>query len=243
MIIPIYKPIGASSHQLAKKVGDQHSQKATHTGTLDPMAEGVLIVLTGEDRLKKSEYSDWKKTYEFKILVGIETDSHDLLGLTKNILNKKINIKNLEKNISKFIGKQIQTTPVFSAQRVDGKSGFDLAKQNKPFKQQENEIEIFSLEIQKEETLSNKNLLIYIKEKIGLVKGDFRQTEVLRNWNKILKEEKEFQLITIEATTSKRTYIRSIVRDIGQKLNIPTTTFSINRTKNGPYGLKDCLEI
>jgi tRNA pseudouridine(55) synthase len=243
MIIPIYKPIGESSHQIAKKVGEKYNQKATHTGTLDPMAKGVLVVLTGEDRLNKSKYSDWQKTYKFKILVGIGTDSHDLLGLTKNISDKKINIKDLEKNIFKFVGKQTQKVPSFSAQRINGLSGFDLAKQNKRFKQQENKIEVFSLEIKEEETISNKDLLTYIEENINLVKGDFRQTEILKNWNEVLKEEKEFQLITLESITSKRTYIRSIVRDIGIKLNIPITTFSINRTKNGQYNLKDCLEL
>jgi tRNA pseudouridine55 synthase len=125
MLIPVYKPLGSSSHQLAKKVGETYGEKATHTGTLDPMAEGVLVVLTGEDRFKKTEYSHWQKTYQFKVLVGFETDTHDLLGLIKNIDHKKINQPVFEKNLKSFIGRQQQLVPKFSAQRINGQSGFD----------------------------------------------------------------------------------------------------------------------
>ena len=241
MIIPTYKPIGSSSHQLAKQIGERHGEKATHTGTLDPMAEGVLVVLTGEDRFKKGKYSNWQKTYRFQILFGISTDSNDLLGLIKNISDKKINTDNLKKILAKFIGKQIQTVPAFSAQRIDGKSGFDLAKENKKFDLQKNNIEIFSLNIVDElKDISNKELLKYINKTIPLVEGDFRQQEILDNWRSILEKESSFQLATLEATTSKRTYIRSLASDIGQKLEIQATTFSIIRTQNGPFSTKNC---
>jgi tRNA pseudouridine55 synthase len=241
MIIPAYKPLGLSSHQLAKQIGDKHGEKATHTGTLDPMAEGVLVVLTGEDRFKKGEYSDWQKTYRFQILFGISTDSHDLLGITKNIDNKKINLDNLKKIIPDFVGKQIQAVPSFSAQRVGGRSGFDLAKENKKFDLQKNNIEIFSLKIiDVLKDISNKELLKYINRTISLVEGDFRQQEILNNWKNILEKECSLQLITLETVTSKRTYIRSLVNNIGQKLQTPATTFSIIRTQNGPFSIKDC---
>lgn len=56
--------------------------KTAHTGTLDPMAEGVIIVLLGEERYKKYELAGLKKTYEFEISFGFETDTFDGLGLT-----------------------------------------------------------------------------------------------------------------------------------------------------------------
>ena len=69
MILPIYQHQGSSSHMLARQVGQQYGEKATHTGTLDPMAEGVLIVLTGQDRFNKSKYTDWQKVYKIEELV------------------------------------------------------------------------------------------------------------------------------------------------------------------------------
>ncbi len=240
MLIPVFKPLGLSSHQLAKKIGVDLNEKATHTGTLDPMAEGVLIVLTGEDRLKKTEYSSWQKTYQFKILVGIETDTHDLLGLIKNIDHKKINQPIFEKNLKSFIGQQKQLVPKFSAQRINGQSGFDLAKKNQPFKLQKNNIEIFSLEILNIETINSGELLAYITKTIALVTGDFRQAEILAKWEQTLTDQQKFELITVEVVTSKRTYIRALVRDLSKTLNIPLTTYAIIRTQNGPFGLKNC---
>ncbi|MCC6711425.1 MAG: hypothetical protein IT416_03700 [Candidatus Pacebacteria bacterium] len=240
MLIPVFKPLGLSSHQLAKKIGVDLNEKATHTGTLDPMAEGVLIVLTGEDRFKKTEYSSWKKTYQFKILVGIETDTHDLLGLIKNIDHKKINQPIFEKNLKSFIGQQKQLVPKFSAQRINGQSGFELAKKNQPFELQENNIEIFSLEILNRETINSSKLLTYLQKTINLVIGDFRQAEILAKWQPTLTHQQKFELITVEVVTSKRTYIRALVRDLSKKLNIPLTTYSIIRTQNGPFRLKNC---
>lgn len=240
MIIPTYKPIGASSHQLAKEIGKQHGEKATHTGTLDPMAEGMLIVLTGEDRFKKEEFSNWKKEYEFEILVGFETDSHDLLGLVTNQKNNPIKKIELEKSLKTFLGKQTQTAPKFSAQRVAGKSGFDLAKKNQEFKQQKNKIEIFEINILGNEKITSQELLSKIEQKIKKVSGDFRQTEITKNWKSILNKEIDsvFQIWKVRAVTSKRTYIRALVRDLGEKLKVPATTFSIIRTKNGELGTR-----
>lgn len=266
MIIPVHKPLGSSSHLLAKQIGKNHQEKATHTGTLDPMADGVLVVLTGEDRFKKAEYSNWKKTYQFQILVGIKTDSGDLLGLIeknntaiqkregkleKTLEEIKIDLeKNIEKILPQFIGKQTQTAPAFSAQRIAGKSGFDLAKQGKEFELQKNKIEIFSLKIipskntsQKIKTISSKELLEYIQQTIPLVRGDFRQKEIITQWENLLENNKlqnNFLIITLEAVTTKRTYIRSLIQEISQNINLPMTAFSITRTKNGPFSIEDC---
>ncbi len=104
MIIPVYKPLGSSTHLLAKKTGDIYQTKATHTGTLDPMANGVVVVLTAEDRFKKSKLANWKKTYEFEILWGATTDSHDLLGLITQTSQAPVDLKKLEEALHNFTG-------------------------------------------------------------------------------------------------------------------------------------------
>jgi tRNA pseudouridine55 synthase len=249
MIKPIWKPLGASTHQLAKQVGTDLNQKATHTGTLDPMAEGVVVVLTGEDRFKKGTFTDWKKTYEFEILLGIETDSLDLLGLQTQTTYKELNNLEISENIKEllpqFIGKQKQTQPQFSSQRVDGKSGFDLAKENRDFKAKENDIEISSLSLLESRELNINDVQNDINERINLVSGEFRQQEILSNWEETLnqleeREVKTFSILKLSTTVSKRTYIRSLVRDISNKLNIPAVTYSITRVQEGPYSKKDC---
>lgn len=247
MIIPVYKPLGASSHQLAKKVGDLYNEKATHTGTLDPMAEGVLVVLTDADRFSKEKWSDVKKTYDFEILLGFTTDSHDLLGLvTTNMQetnSKNINpegIKNILKEIQK---KDYQIIPEFSAKRYKGKSYFDFAKTGEELPESRQENEIYSLQLQEVLEIHKDNLFNSIFTKLSFISGDFRQIEIINQWKSIEKNTSidYFFILKCQATTSKRTYIRSIVRDLSYSLQVPATTFSISRIANGSFQIKDCI--
>jgi tRNA pseudouridine(55) synthase len=232
MIIPIYQPLGSSTHLLAQKVGEMHTSKATHTGTLDPMAEGVVVVLTDEDRFLKSTLSDWKKTYEFKIIWGVSTDTHDLLGvIEKDNLAKQPDLNMLQDALTSFIGQQLQEIPTFSAKR-------------NPDTQFSN-ITIFDLSHTNTQLLSAKEIVQQLNLVIPKLKNDFRQELVLQGWNNWFKtlpnqEDTQLLLTTHTATTSKRTYIRGLVRDLSTKINLPATTFHINRTANGSYTSKDC---
>lgn len=142
MLIPVYKPLGISTHRVAQAIGVWADEKATHTGSLDPMAEGYVLVLTGDDRFNKVTLADEKKFYAFEILFGIATDTHDLLGLVTHNENHQLDNQEITQKLATalpaFLGKQQQKQPRFSAQRVNGKSGFDLAKKNISFTQQKN---------------------------------------------------------------------------------------------------------
>jgi len=243
MIIPVYKPLGKSTHLLAQRVGEMRGEKATHTGTLDPMAEGVVVALTGEDRFKKQEFASAKKTYQFEILWGVSTDTHDLLGLIDEQNEVKINSEKIKRILKKFVGKQKQVLPKFSATRIAGQSYFDLAKKGEKFVPKSAEIEIFSLEVLSERDISAKDLRKKILQKIKKVEGDFRQTKIIKGWQEFFAEEKnkdqKFKITKLEAITSRRTYIRALVRDLAEELGVPATTFSIIRIKNGEFKTKD----
>ena len=83
-ILPIWQPVGYSTHKIAKAVSNKYGVKTSHTGTLDPLAQGVIIVLLDDERLKKYEYAHWPKTYEFEIVFGISTDTYDGMGIVTN---------------------------------------------------------------------------------------------------------------------------------------------------------------
>lgn len=249
MIIPVWKKVGESTHLLAKKIGDISNTKATHTGTLDPMAEGVVLVLTAEDRYKKAEFSDNKKVYKFEVLFGVNTDTHDLLGLQTATFPQQLNISNIEKKIIQIIPSIINTKnqkqPDFSAQRIDGVSAFDKAKKGETIDQKENNITIFSLEIIDKSYIDLQSAQSKIFDKIKLIQGDFRQEEITQNWKKtfeLMKSKKitSLPVMTFQTTVSKRTYIRALVRDLSMQLEIPATTFHIVRTKNGDFTRNDC---
>lgn len=248
MIIPVYKPLGASSHQLAAKIGLARGEKATHTGTLDPLAEGVLIVVTGEDRFKKAELSDTEKTYEFEMLCGISTDSCDLLGLPTKVQTEQLNLEEITASLTQilpsFLGETEQTQPTFSAGRHAGKSFFQLAKSDESLPEKKNTISIHSLKLVTAQVISAETVLQTHLEKILLVRGDFRQNDILATWQGHANTmPKELPLFRFEASVSKRTYVRAIVRDLAKRILVPATTFSIVRTQNGQYSIADCIDF
>lgn len=277
MIKAIYQPQGVSSHQLARDFGKSIREKATHTGTLDPMAEGVMVILTGDDRFKKETLGDVKKTYQFEILWGISTDSLDLLGLIteQKYKNNEINIENrltdfsikkifskkelksieyLGNYLNKYIGKLRQKLPNFSAKRIKGESAFDYAKRGEEVPDFYREVEIFEAKVLSLKEVKGNDLKTNILERINNVQGDFRQEEVLAGWKEFFDnldgnlngndDDKDMFLISqCEVTSSKRTYIRALVRDLAEDLSIPATTYSIVRTKNGQYGIEDCTDL
>ena len=102
-------------HRLRKEEGLSEDVPLTYAGRLDPAAEGVLLVLSGEDCKHKDDFLSLPKTYEVEVLLGIETDTHDLLGIPK-VAMKDIPI---EEYLQTHIGVFEQPYPAFSSKPVD----------------------------------------------------------------------------------------------------------------------------
>lgn len=248
MIVPTFKPYGQSTHLLAQRVGQIYKQKATHTGTLDPAAEGVVVVLTGDDRFRKQELANTKKVYIADILLGVSTDSHDLVGFPTDTTSSEVSIsKNQLKNtLSSLVGKFSQQQPNFSAQRIAGESYFDLAKRGVQPPKQMNDIEIYSIELLSSIKVPLVEIREYHKSRLAEIEGDLRQKEITDKWidcTNILLSRRiaDLPLISVSVTCSKRTYIRGLVRDISEELEVPAVLYSLVRAANGPYTVKDCI--
>lgn len=246
MIIPLYKPVGASTHQLASELGRRVSEKATHTGTLDPMADGVVIVLTGRDRFQKQTLSDNWKVYEVRLLIGVRTDTDDILGIVTQFLpgeyKNALTLMGLAR--PSLLGKIELPIHPFSAKRSKGSSYFNLSKSGEVFTPVTETVTIQEIALGNFSSSSNSRLLVEIQDKIKLVKGEFRQPLIIDTWQKnLLQINKvgEFSLVTLKVTCSKRTYVRSLVRELSKKTSLPLTVCSLTRTHNGPYSIKDCL--
>jgi tRNA U55 pseudouridine synthase TruB len=127
-------------------------------------------------------------------------------------------------------------------------SGFELLKRG-IFVEKKNNITIHSLAVISTMQAHTHQLLFAHTQNCKTVQGDFRQNEIIENWQNMFQpyatstNPKKWLLITLTATTSKRTYIRSLVHDLGEKIGIPLTTWSITRTNNGPYSRQDCVEL
>ena len=149
MIINIYKPVGWTSFDVVKKIrGITREKKVGHGGTLDPFAEGVLIIGTGKDTKKLTSISSDYKSYLATLTLGEETNTMD----TEGEVIAKSNIPNLSDDtiisvLKEFMGKQKQIPPMFSAKKIDGKKLYELARKNIEIVRQAKEIEIKEIEL------------------------------------------------------------------------------------------------
>lgn len=149
-VIIINKEEGLTSQAVVNRVKRILSaDKAGHTGTLDPLATGVLPVLVGRG-VKASEFmltSD--KHYVATLLLGVTTDTEDVTG---EVLSESENIPDEESVLSaaaSFVGKYMQTPPMYSALKVGGKKLCDLAREGKSIEREAREVYIHSLDVEK----------------------------------------------------------------------------------------------
>lgn len=253
-VVNLFKPVGKTPLELIKEFQNQHPEyqniKLGYAGRLDPMAEGILVVLLGDENLKRKEYERLPKTYEFTIALGIETDTYDILGLTKtehiNPCNQLLIKEKIQQLIPQFIGKHLQEYPPYSSPRVNGKPLFYWAREGKldqiciPKK----EINIFNLQLTAEKIISTTDLATYILQRINLVQGEFRQEKIKKNWQIIFgKNVTKIHTFSFTIECSTGTYIRSISHELGKILGTNAVTLQIIRTKVGSFEIEHSIHI
>jgi tRNA pseudouridine55 synthase len=161
MIYNIYKPKDYSSFSIVKKIKYITKEKVGHSGTLDPFADGVLVLGIGKSTKKLSDIIQYDKTYEGVVKLGIQTDSMDLTG--KVVAEKSIpdiSSKMLNKCAQSFIGELLQRTPMFSARKIDGVRLYKLARKNISIKTNPKLVTIKNLKI---ELIDQSNLRIVVE--------------------------------------------------------------------------------
>lgn len=147
MIYNIYKPKDFSSFSVVKQIKRITHEKVGHSGTLDPFADGVLVLGVGKSTKKLSDIIQYDKTYEGVIKLGEQTDTKDLTG---SVINTQAipNMENIDFDaIAKsFLGVQMQDTPMYSARKINGVRLYKLARKNISIKRNPKQIEIKYLE-------------------------------------------------------------------------------------------------
>ena len=149
-IIIINKPIGCTSHDIVYKVKKMFNEKVGHTGTLDPMAEGVLPILVGKGTLLSKYLINHNKKYIVELQLGIKTDTADSEGKIveqKTINEEKVSKENIEKVFQSFIGKQEQMPPMYSAIKVNGKKLYEYARKGQEVEIKPRQIEIYNINL------------------------------------------------------------------------------------------------
>lgn len=149
-IIIVNKTKGCTSHDIVYKVKKIFNEKVGHTGTLDPMATGVLPLLIGKGTQCSKYLINHDKIYEVTLQLGQKRDTADSEG--KVIEEQEIDIKILKNEkikevLEKFKGKQKQIPPIYSAIKVNGKKLYEYARKGENVEIQPREIEIYKIEL------------------------------------------------------------------------------------------------
>lgn len=203
-VVPIYKPLNWTSHDVVGKLRRLTKEKRIgHGGTLDPLADGVLIIGIGRESTKKlASFASGEKTYQTVVRLGITSQTLDGEGpLTKSDIEKTPTQKEVDSVVKMFKGEILQTPPVYSALKISGVPAYKLARRGQA-------VELMPRTV---------------------------------NVSQIICDQYSYPDIRLTITCSGGTYIRSIARDIGEKLQTGAYMQALTRTAVGTYTLADCL--
>lgn len=240
----VYKPPFVtpleSIDELRKTNPEYQDATLGYAGRLDPLAQGLLLILVNDENKRRKEYERLPKEYTCKALFGIATDSYDYMGLfTQTPSPLQENPKdNLKKILFSFIGTQKQSYPLYSSARVNGKPLYYWARKKManipvPTKQ----IEIYELTCKQIEKIPLSKFASYAIDGVTKVHGKFRQEEIISQWQKYTHDNTLYYSVDLFIRCSSGTYVRGIVDQLGKKLHSGSVAYHIVRTKIGEYSL------
>lgn len=141
------KPKGLTSSRVVERIKRKFNVKAGHTGTLDPLATGLLIVLTGKFTKNASSFLRLDKAYEVRAILGIETDTFDSEGTVLRRSDSPVTREELQSVLKEFSGDIWQTPPPFSAKKITGRKAYQLARKGISVDIPPKKVSIYSLEL------------------------------------------------------------------------------------------------
>ena len=203
-IFLVNKDKGLSANKAIQKIKKRLDiKKIGHFGTLDPLAEGLLICGINKGTKLSEKFLNLDKSYFSKIMLGIQTTTDDSEG--DIIKEKKIQIseKEIIEMTKTFIGESKQKPPFFSALKHKGKPLYKYAREGKLIEKEPRDIKIYKI------------LNIFV----------------------------ENAFVSFEISCSKGTYIRSIARDLGDKLECGGHLVELVRLSQGSFNLKDAKKV
>ena len=152
-IVLIDKPTGMTSFgvvaRLRRKISEQvgHKVKVGHTGTLDPFATGLMILLVGKATKRSDEFLKLDKWYDATICFGKVSSTGDPEGELTDVSADIPTKEQICQTITQFIGEIKQTPPAFSAIKIDGQRAYKLARQGKTVDMPSRSVQVYELEL------------------------------------------------------------------------------------------------
>lgn len=205
-ILLIDKPTDFTSFDVCAVVrGMLRTKKVGHSGTLDPMATGVLPILVGSATRALDLIPSHDKTYVAGFQLGMRTDTLDITGKVLSENKAEVDEKTLRAVIEKFSGDIMQVPPMYSAVSVGGKKLYDLARQGVEVEREARPVTIYNISLDEYNAENTSGIL------------------------------------TVHC--SKGTYIRTLIDDIGQKLDCGAVLTSLRRTMASGIDIGECMTL
>jgi tRNA pseudouridine55 synthase len=215
-----------SAVKRALRDGGYARAKVGHGGTLDPLASGVLPIALGEATKLSGRMLDADKAYEFTIRFGEETSTLDAEGEVVARSERRPSLTEAEAVLPRFTGPIEQVPPAYSALKVDGRRAYDLARAGEEVVLASRSVTIHSLTVQAEPVEA-------LTVALGKQEKESRSTSSGRAVNEL----------TLHASVSKGTYIRSLARDMAYALGTVGHVTMLRRIKAGPFTLAQAIPL
>ena len=149
-ILLVDKPAGWTSHDVVAKLrGVLGERRMGHSGTLDPMATGLLVVFAGRATRAVSFSENHTKCYEAHLRLGLTTDTQDTTGTVLSRSERAVSRAELEAVLPQFRGDILQVPPMYSAVKVNGKKLYELAREGKEIARKARTIEVYDIRIRR----------------------------------------------------------------------------------------------
>lgn len=210
----------------------------SHVGRLDPLAEGVVLALVGEENNHRSKYAALAEEYTLDALFGFSTDTFDLLGkITAFEPAASVNSRDIGKALNEFRGKIRQQEPQASSRTMLGKSIAEWSKLFRPVSLPEHDAVVYEISLLRTYKAPEAAVLAWALEGIDQVAGDFRQDDVKYLFKRYLSDSgaRTFPGATVRLMCSPETSPRSIAHGIGEHLGVPSVALRLVRTKVGDF--------
>ncbi len=215
-ILIIDKPAGITSHDVVSRVRRiLRTKRVGHTGTLDPFATGVMVILAGQATRLAQFFDKDSKEYEATVRFGFETDTGDRTGERRGESEKgkkgELRIEEIAAVLPGFRGEIMQTPPMYSAKKIDGKKLYEHAR--------------------KGETVERKAVAVTISE-LEIISRLSPSDMELGTWD-----------VGLTVRCSAGTYIRTLAEDIGKKLEIGAHLTELRRTAAGKFSIDHSVTL
>lgn len=223
---------------------------ATYAGRLDPMAEGTLLVLLGDECKRQDQYRRLDKEYEIEVLLDLSTDTGDVLGMA-SYAGRETRATDAQIAFvrSRMTGTRLVPYPAFSSKTVGGKSLFQYALEGTldTIETPEHEETVHDIQILGIEQVGAGTLQERIASMLARVPRvdtpakrlgeDFRQDMVRARWKEIFTNlpKRKFMVLHLRVACASGTYMRTLAERIGTALDTRAMALSIRRTRIGKY--------